>query len=617
MSALVLTDAGRTAMADGGNRGLRQVQLVSMQIGDGVGAVEASREHLRRRRDAAALTGSTAVDGRLAVRADFLSDTAYAVTEMGLLARVGGVGREFLFAYWSAPAEDRALAQKASGTTLVVAAVVEIVRSAAELDVTVSPDVHVAATTFAALSDTPDGITALGWARGNAAGDALEFTDLPDAAVAVKGVSRRATNAEAEAGREAAATLAPAQLRYAVPRVSIEASLPRIRDARSSVYLVLDYLESRHPALALAQGGIWDFVPSLGAFPSAGPSRWGLARFADTDEILTTVLPLIHDRAVSLRGLLSRTAAESRTGLIALATEAVADAGTDHTAAMTAALVKRRIEAAVASGSGHSHSGYAGRSHSHGSHSHSGYAGSGHSHSGYADSSHSHSGYASSGHSHGSHSHSGYASSSHSHGGHSRVTDACFALSTPVLMGDGVSVRPVGEVRIGDWLASPAGPREVVALDASGRFHDTVVIAVSAGDREIEVVCTPNHRFLTPGGGWACVTPWPARKRSRVWRPVVDGSGRREAWRRDRVMDRERLVAGVAVKVLSAGGLHWAGRVTSVRPGPRVRVVSPITGGTIYVGGGAAASAGHAPETAGMRRGSDVADFFRMGVGDG
>ncbi len=193
--------------------------------------------------------------------------------------------------------------------------------------------------------------------------------------------------------------------------------------------------------------------------------------------------------------------------------------------------------------------------------------------------------------------------------------DPCFALSTLVLMGDGVTVRPVGDVQVGDYLASPDGPREVVALDTGPGLHDTVVIEVAAGGRTLEVVCTPNHRFLTPGGGWACVTPWPSCKRRRVWRPVVDRSGRRERWQRHRVMDRERLETGTAVKVLSVGGLHLAGQVQGVRPGPRLRVVSPITGGILYVGGGIAASAGHAPQTASMGRGADVADFFRAAVG--
>ncbi len=308
-----LTTAGRAAMADAANRSVRAVRLVRMELGDGTGpggADDDSRTELRSLRDSAALTGSGAVAGRLAVRADFTSANAYPVTEVGILATIGADGDEFLFAYWATPLAEGAVGAKAADTRLVVAAVMEMAAAHADLSVDVEPDAYLAPAAYATLRDTPDAVTAQAWVRGNTAGDGLEFADLPDATAVVKGISIRATDQQAAAGQDTDSTLSPYQLRYAIPVVATESGLPKApRLAPFRIYWIHDYTDTGFPALALAQGNDWDFSPSYRAYP------W---------------------------------ATETVRGLVRRATRAQADTGADAERYMTPALVERRIDAAVA-----------------------------------------------------------------------------------------------------------------------------------------------------------------------------------------------------------------------------------------------------------------------------
>ena len=84
--------------------------------------------------------------GRIAVRADFtaIAET-FAVTEVGLFARTGAAGAEWLAGYWCGAAASDAIARADPAATLIVAGIVEIAASAAEITVTLAANVQVGA----------------------------------------------------------------------------------------------------------------------------------------------------------------------------------------------------------------------------------------------------------------------------------------------------------------------------------------------------------------------------------------------------------------------------------------------------------------------------------------
>ena len=146
MTTLVLTAAGRTALADANNVATQAVTLTRLALGDETRAADAdddARTALRSQEDIEDVTGSTS-GSRIAVRASFTPTEAYSVTEVGLFARVGASGTEFLFAYWAAVTDSGdAIAATATDATLIVAGVVEIVASNADVDVTVAANIAV------------------------------------------------------------------------------------------------------------------------------------------------------------------------------------------------------------------------------------------------------------------------------------------------------------------------------------------------------------------------------------------------------------------------------------------------------------------------------------------
>ena len=145
---LTLTAAGHAAIADAANRATRAVQLRRLAVGTGTAPAstdDSARTALRAQREIAAVTGDTTVPARIAFRADYRPDAAWNVTEIGLFARIGAAGDEFLFAYWVAASAADAAAAAVDGALLVIAGIVEITQSAADIDVTVGPTVRVGA----------------------------------------------------------------------------------------------------------------------------------------------------------------------------------------------------------------------------------------------------------------------------------------------------------------------------------------------------------------------------------------------------------------------------------------------------------------------------------------
>ena len=191
-ATLSLTAAGRAALADNGNIGIRAVSFRRLAIGAGIrppAADDDARADLRDERDAADLAGNAAAAGRIAFRADYAPATAYAVTEIGLLARVGA-GADFLLAYWAAEAAADAAAQAAPGTDLVVAGIVEIVSS--EADINIAPALNIAVGVPADAVRTADLLAAIA---------ALDIPDAPPYAnFATPGLVRLATAADAIGG---------------------------------------------------------------------------------------------------------------------------------------------------------------------------------------------------------------------------------------------------------------------------------------------------------------------------------------------------------------------------------------------------------------------------------
>ncbi|MYC24420.1 MAG: hypothetical protein F4X56_00710, partial [Gammaproteobacteria bacterium] len=154
-AAMVLTAAGRAAVADAANVGLNAIQFRQLGIGSGLkpnGADDAAIAALRNSRDVADVAGDASIPGHVAFRADFDPSAAYSVTEAGLFARIGDAGQQFLFAYWAAEAVADAVAAALQDTALVVAGIVAIQSSEADITVTPSLTVEVG-------GETPDDAT--------------------------------------------------------------------------------------------------------------------------------------------------------------------------------------------------------------------------------------------------------------------------------------------------------------------------------------------------------------------------------------------------------------------------------------------------------------------------
>lgn len=221
MTALALTAAGRAAIADADHVGTEAVTLTHLAFGDGLrpaGADDDARAALRSERDRIAVAGREAADGHVAVVADWTPARAYALSEIGLVATVDGA--TVLLAYGAVESAADAVAHTAVGTRIVVALDVAVTSSAADLSVTLSPNV--------------------------------QFTAVPAATTAVAGISRRATGAEAQAAAEASAEADRAALERAAHLTPYEAARFPI-DLRDGAPANRDTLAKLATALAAAE----------------------------------------------------------------------------------------------------------------------------------------------------------------------------------------------------------------------------------------------------------------------------------------------------------------------------------------------------------------------------
>ena len=180
MSAtLTLTDAGLAAVVDAANTGLASVRMARLALGSGVGGDAATATTLITERNIENVGGSSTAPGRIAVRADFTPAEVYTVTEVGLFARVGAGGAEFLFAYWGAANVSGGLVSTVRNAVLTIVGIVEVTRSAAEIDITPRVDVTVGSSTDGLVAQTQHATTEI---RG--------IVELATSAEAARGVDR-------------------------------------------------------------------------------------------------------------------------------------------------------------------------------------------------------------------------------------------------------------------------------------------------------------------------------------------------------------------------------------------------------------------------------------------
>ena len=169
---LHLTSAGRGELADSANAGINNVQLRRIGLGTGSGPGDAAdadaRIALRAQEDIQDVAGSAQPDsGRIGVTAIFpalmAGDPDVEIREMGIYARVGDGGAEFLLSYGAVPAADPPLTTLTASGRTVMTGVMDISSAEADVAITVSPSI-----TFEGLDGATDAETAAGVRRDRA-----------------------------------------------------------------------------------------------------------------------------------------------------------------------------------------------------------------------------------------------------------------------------------------------------------------------------------------------------------------------------------------------------------------------------------------------------------------
>ena len=184
---------------------------------------------------------------------------------------------------------------------------------------------------------------------------------------------------------------------------------------------------------------------------------------------------------------------------------------------------------------------------------------------------------------------------------------SCFLLDTPVAMADG-SIRQIGDVKIGDFLWSPHGPREVVALDG-GMVAQYAQIVVDLPDGATKFSCSLNHPIWT-GTRFCAVCPNPQGD-ARRFRPVAVRDGDPAVWRRGNRGHMGLLGKGSPVALRDGG----VGRVIDIAiEEVEVETITPVTGSWLAVASGVVASAGYDYRTYDMADTEAVRRFFTEGV---
>ena len=288
------TDAGRAALASATHVGTAAVRLTHLAIGDGSGPGgdgDDGRTDLRNERHRAAIAGTPAAFGRIALRADFSPDASYSITEAGIFGTAGDPpGASQLLLYWTDGGSAAGAA--ASGTTLAIAAVIEFQNAAAEVAVTVGGNIVFGATDPATESDF--------------------------------GSTRYATAAETGAGTSGDRSVTPKGLHSAAGKVV--AALLAGAPGDGTIY----QLKGTASGALVAEERTQD-----------GASAAGIAANA-------ALITGIDTRVVAVEGK-TMAATTARKGIVELATSTEAEAGTDAARAMTPKAARDSIAASIAS----------------------------------------------------------------------------------------------------------------------------------------------------------------------------------------------------------------------------------------------------------------------------
>ena len=312
---LRLTTAGRAALADGANVGANAVRITHVAIGDGSGpggSDDDALAALRSERAREAAVGSAPVERRIAFRADFMPAAAYDVAEVGVFGNVPGQPAKLL-AYWSDG--GTAIGRTADGTTFVIAANLEFVAAAADVNITVSPNISLG-------------------------GSALPATD------ARRGVVELATSDEAKTGTDTERAVTPKALRDAASATAASL-LPGGAPAEGAKYrftgkpmgkLELEE-DSGDAATTQAIGAVQGDIATITAALQPLPGQV---------DALTTEVGAVKGRVDTLEGK-TRDATTSRKGIVELATSDEGRAGADEERAMTAKATRDAASATVAS----------------------------------------------------------------------------------------------------------------------------------------------------------------------------------------------------------------------------------------------------------------------------
>ncbi len=301
---LVMTNAGLAAIADATNVGTAAVRFTKLAIGTGTATGDQSaRTALIAEKMKVAIAGAASGDTRIAIRADYSPTENFAVTETGLFAKIGESGAEFLAAYWVASSASGALASAASGTALVVAGVIAIESSSADLTVTPALNISVG---------VPDNVVLT---TRHATEDRRGIVELATAAEVNAGAdTERAVTPAGLAGRTATTT------RRGIVELATAAEAAAGTDTERAV------------------------TPAGLAGRTATTTRRGIVELATAAEAAAGT---DTERAVTPAGLAGRTATTTRKGIIEVATSAEVDAGTDTERAVTPAGVRRATGAKV------------------------------------------------------------------------------------------------------------------------------------------------------------------------------------------------------------------------------------------------------------------------------
>ncbi|MDE0028551.1 MAG: hypothetical protein OXU42_03990 [Deltaproteobacteria bacterium] len=171
-------------------------------------------------------------------------------------------------------------------------------------------------------------------------------------------------------------------------------------------------------------------------------------------------------------------------------------------------------------------------------------------------------------------------------------------------MADG-QYRAVEDIMVGDRIASPCGDRTVVALDSSistGLGKPKAILEVWADGQTHRIECTANHPFLLPDTldepRFGAVMP-NQQGNARIFHPVVDNEGNRSSWFRGNRGDVDVLRVGDKLATV-----HGHAVITAIEiqesAGVGERVITPVTGGLLWLSGDVLASAGYDADTVGL-----------------